>query len=73
MKRKRKKKKLELFREQQRAQRECVVGKATENIQKFSQAIGFKANVNLRESLCKYRFTLSQLDLTAGGVLLTLG
>lgn len=56
MKRKRKKN-FEVFREQQRAQRVCVVGKPTENIQKVRQAIGFKANVNLRESLCNYRFT----------------
>lgn len=51
-----KRKKLELFREQQRAQIECVVGKATENTEN-SQAIGFKAIVNLRESLSNYRFT----------------
>ena len=54
------------------AQTECVVGKATENIQKGSRAAGFKANVNLRESLCNYRLA-SPLDLTAEGVLLTLG
>lgn len=46
-----------MFREQQRAQAECEVGKATENIQQIRQAIGFKANVNLRESLSVYRFT----------------
>lgn len=67
---KRKRKKLELFREQQRAQ-SSVVGKATENIQKVRKAIGFKANGKRRESLFNYRFTCL-LDLTTEGVLLTL-